>query len=814
MHSKFSPRVQKVIQFSREEALRLGHDFIGTEHLLLGIVRLAEGSAVQILESLDVDLEGIREMVEEIVDSTDNTMRIGNIPFTKKAERVLKVTYMEGKNLNSDSIGTEHLLLAITREDDGIAAQVLESFNITYNSIQDQRNKLQQGRETLTGDEPVTRTKSKTPALDHFGRDLTRMARNDELDPIIGRDQEIERVAQVLSRRKKNNPVLIGEPGVGKTAIAEGLALRIVERKVPHSLQSKRVVSLDLGGLVAGTKYRGQFEERIKTLMTELDKNREIILFLDELHTIVGAGSASGSLDASNMFKPALARGDMQCIGATTLDEYRQTVEKDGALERRFQKILVDPSTAQDTISILEGLKEKYEEHHNVIYSPDALIQAVRLSDRFITDRQLPDKAIDVIDETGSRMHLANIVVPHRILEIEERIEALKENKELLVEQQKYEEAARLRDEKVKLEAELLQERDEWEQNSQDEPVTITSEDIAHVVSMMTGIPVSRVDISESERLLKMEEDIGSKIVGQQDAIQLISRTIRRSRAGFKNPDRPIGSFLFLGPSGVGKTELAKVLAEFLFDDPDALLRIDMSEYMEKFAVSRLIGAPPGYVGYDEGGQLTEKVRRRPYSVVLLDEMEKAHPEVFNIMLQVLDDGQLTDNSGRTVSFRNTIIIMTSNVGTREVFASSRMGFGQEDVQAPHEQIRKRLLREIRDTYRPEFINRIDELVVFRMLQQLDVMKIIDIYLAELQERLSEREIKLVLTPGAREFIAEQGYTADSGVRLLRRMIERHVEDPIAEEVLKGTFTDGSHIRVRRRGKELEFVTAGEHDSV
>jgi ATP-dependent Clp protease ATP-binding subunit ClpC len=814
MHSKFSPRVQKVIQFSREEALRLGHDFIGTEHLLLGIVRLAEGSAVEILESLDVDLAGIREMVEEIVESTDNTMRIGNIPFTKKAERVLKVTYMEGKNLNSDSIGTEHLLLAITREDDGIAAQVLESFNITYNSIRDQRSKLQQGQETQTGDEPVTRSKSKTPALDHFGRDLTRMARNDELDPIIGRDQEIERVAQVLSRRKKNNPVLIGEPGVGKTAIAEGLALRIVERKVPHSLQSKRVISLDLGGLVAGTKYRGQFEERIKTLMTELDKNREIILFLDELHTIVGAGSASGSLDASNMFKPALARGDMQCIGATTLDEYRQTVEKDGALERRFQKILVEPSTAQDTISILEGLKEKYEEHHNVIYSPAALVQAVRLSDRFITDRQLPDKAIDVIDETGSRMHLANIVVPHRILEIEERIEALKEEKERLVEQQKYEEAARLRDEKVKLEAELVQERDEWEHNSQDEPVIITAEDIAHVVSMMTGIPVARVDVTESERLLKMEEDIGNKIVGQQEAIQLISRTIRRSRAGFKNPNRPIGSFLFLGPSGVGKTELAKVLAEFLFDDPDALLRIDMSEYMEKFAVSRLIGAPPGYVGYDEGGQLTEKVRRRPYSVVLLDEMEKAHPEVFNIMLQVLDDGQLTDNSGRQVSFRNTIIIMTSNVGTREVFASSRMGFGQDDGQAPHEQIRKRLMREIRDTYRPEFINRIDELVVFRMLQQVDVMKIIDIYLAELQERLSERDIKLVLTPGAREFIAEQGYTADSGVRLLRRMIERHVEDPIAEEVLKGTFTDGSRIRVRRRGKELEFVTAGEHDSV
>ena len=769
---------------------------------------------MQILESLDVDLAGIREMVEEIVDSTDNTMRIGNIPFTKKAERVLKVTYMEGKNLNSDSIGTEHLLLAITREDDGIAAQVLESFNITYSTIRDQRGKLQQGVETVSGDEPVARSKSKTPALDHFGRDLTRMARHDELDPIIGRDQEIERVAQVLSRRKKNNPVLIGEPGVGKTAIAEGLALRIVQRKVPHSLQSKRVVSLDLGGLVAGTKYRGQFEERIKTLMTELDKNREIILFLDELHTIVGAGSASGSLDASNMFKPALARGDMQCIGATTLDEYRQTVEKDGALERRFQKILVEPSTAQDTISILEGLKERYEQHHNVIYSPAALVQAVRLSDRFITDRQLPDKAIDVIDETGSRMHLANIVVPRRILEIEERIEVLKEEKERLVEQQKYEEAARLRDEKVKLEAELQQEREEWEHDSQDEPVTITAEDIAHVVSMMTGIPVSRVDVSESERLLKMEEDVGTKIVGQEEAIRLISRTIRRSRAGFKNPDRPIGSFLFLGPSGVGKTELAKVLAEFLFDDPDALLRIDMSEYMEKFAVSRLIGAPPGYVGYDEGGQLTEKVRRRPYSVVLLDEMEKAHPEVFNIMLQVLDDGQLTDNSGRQVSFRNTIIIMTSNVGTREVFASSRMGFGQEDGQAPHDQIRKRLLREIRDTYRPEFINRIDELVVFRMLQQVDVMKIIDIYLAELQERLSEREIKLVLTPGAREFIAEQGYTSDSGVRLLRRMIERHVEDPIAEEVLKGTFTDGSHIRVRRRGKELEFVTAGEHDAV
>ncbi|MBL7034007.1 MAG: ATP-dependent Clp protease ATP-binding subunit [Candidatus Delongbacteria bacterium] len=813
MNSKFSPRVQKVIQFSREEALRLGHDFIGTEHLLLGIVRLGEGSAVQILESLDVDLESIREMIEEIVESTENTMRIGNIPFTKKAERVLKVTYMEGKNLNSESIGTEHLLLAITREDDGIAAQVLESFNITYNTARDQRKKLLISRES-SGEEAAARSKSKTPALDHFGRDLTRMARDDELDPIIGRDQEIERVAQVLSRRKKNNPVLIGEPGVGKTAIAEGLALRIVERKVPHSLQSKRVVSLDLGGLVAGTKYRGQFEERIKTLMTELGKNREIILFLDELHTIVGAGSASGSLDASNMFKPALARGDMQCIGATTLDEYRQTVEKDGALERRFQKILVEPSTLQDTIKILEGLKEKYEEHHNVIYSPAALVQAVRLSDRFITDRQLPDKAIDVIDETGSRIHLANIVVPQRIIEIEERVEQLKQDKERLVEQQQYEQAASLRDEKVRLEAELAREREVWEQSSQDEPVTITPDDIGHVVSMMTGIPVSRVDVSESERLLKMEEVVGAKIVGQEEAIRLISRTIRRSRAGFKNPSRPIGSFLFLGPSGVGKTELAKVLAEFLFDDPDALVRIDMSEYMEKFAVSRLIGAPPGYVGYDEGGQLTEKVRRRPYSVVLLDEMEKAHPEVFNIMLQVLDEGQLTDNSGRQVSFRNTIIIMTSNVGTREVFSGSRMGFGQEDGQAPYEQIRQRLLREIRDTYRPEFINRIDELVVFRMLQQPDIMKIIDIYLTELQERLTERDIKLVLTPGAREFIAEMGYTVDSGVRLLRRMIERHVEDPIAEEVLRGSFADGCHIRVRRRGKELEFLPASEHDAV
>jgi len=813
MHSKFSPRVQKVIQFSREEALRLGHDFIGTEHLLLGIVRLGEGTAVQILESLDVDLESIREMIEEIVDSTDNTMRIGNIPFTKKAERVLKVTYMEGKNLNADSIGTEHLLLAITREDDGIAAQVLESFNITYNTVRDQRRKLLQGKES-GAEEPAAHSKSKTPALDHFGRDLTRMARDNELDPIIGREREIERVAQVLSRRKKNNPVLIGEPGVGKTAIAEGLALRIVQRKVPHSLQSKRVVSLDLGGLVAGTKYRGQFEERIKTLMTELGTNREIILFLDELHTIVGAGSASGSLDASNMFKPALARGDMQCIGATTLDEYRQTVEKDGALERRFQKILVEPNSIQDTIQILEGLKEKYEEHHNVIYSPASLVQAVRLSDRFITDRQLPDKAIDVIDETGSRIHLANIVVPQRILEVETRIESLKHDKERLVEQQEYEQAASLRDEKVRLEAELLQERDEWEQSAQDEPVTVTPDDIAHVVSMMTGIPVSRVDISESERLLKMEEEVGGKIIGQEEAIQHISRTIRRSRAGFKNPSRPIGSFLFLGPSGVGKTELAKVLAEFLFDDPDALVRIDMSEYMEKFAVSRLIGAPPGYVGYDEGGQLTEKVRRRPYSVVLLDEMEKAHPEVFNILLQVLDEGQLTDNNGRQVSFRNTIIIMTSNVGTREVFASTRMGFGQEEAEIPHEQIRNRLLREIRDTYRPEFINRIDELVVFRMLQKTDVMKIIDIYLVELQERLSDRDINLVLTPGAREFIAEQGWSTDSGVRLLRRMIERHIEDPVAEEVLKGTFSDGSSIRVRRRGKELEFLTANEHESL
>lgn len=816
MNNKFSPRVQKVIQFSREEALRLGHDYIGTEHLLLGIVRLGEGMAVQLIESFDVDLDSIRETIEEIVEVADTTMKIGNIPFTRKAERVLKVTYLEGKGLNSDSIGTEHLLLAVTKEDDGIAAQVLKSFNISYASLKEQLVKFQQGGPQIKAAKAgQTRPKSKTPALDHFGRDLTQLAADGKLDPIIGRDKEIERVAQVLSRRKKNNPVLIGDPGVGKTAIAEGLALRIVERKVARSLLDKRLIALDLGALVAGTKYRGQFEERVKSIMTELEKNTDLILFLDELHTIVGAGSASGSLDASNMFKPALARGEMQCIGATTLDEYRKTVEKDGALERRFQKILVDAPGIEDTIAILHGLKSRYEEHHHIRYQDEAIETAVLLSDRYITDRQLPDKAIDVIDETGSRIHLSNIVVPEKIVELEDQIEALKVRKETLVEQQEYEQAAQLRDEKLRLEALLAHEREEWEKSSLDQPVDVNADDIANVVSMMTGIPVNRVAITESERLLKMEEEVSQQIVGQDEAINLIARTIRRSRAGFKSPDRPIGSFLFLGPTGVGKTELAKVMTRFLFEDEDSLIRIDMSEYMEKFAVSRLIGAPPGYVGYEEGGQLTERVRRKPYSVVLLDEMEKAHPDVFNILLQLLDDGHLTDSYGRRVSFANTVIIMTSNVGTREIMHHSHMGFNQDDVKIPYQQMRNRIMKEIEHIFRPEFLNRVDEQVVFRMLEYKDVLKITDIHLSELKHRLQERGISLVLTPGAREYLAEQGFHWESGVRPLRRVIERHIEDPIAEEVLKGSFSAGSIVRVRRKGKELEFLEArNETDSV
>src|SRR3989339_295585 len=682
MDGNFSDRLQEVIRLSREEALRLGHDYIGTEHLLLGIIREGQGVAVRILRNLDCDLIKLKKAIEDTVRTAGGTMTIGNIPLTKQAEKVLKITQIESKIYKADVIGSEHLLLSLLRDEDNIATQILHQFNVTYENSRAELNSMLSSKSPKdpAGSIPVPDKKTdrtKTPVLDNFGRDLTKLAHEDKLDPVIGREKEIERVAQILSRRKKNNPVLIGEPGVGKTAIAEGLALRIVQKKVPRILQEKRVVTLDLAGLVAGTKYRGQFEERMKALMTELEKADDVILFIDELHTIVGAGGASGSLDASNMFKPALARGDIQCIGATTLDEYRKYIETDGALDRRFQKVMVDPRNYDETLQILNNIKFKYEEHHRVKYSADAIESAVRLSSRYITDRHLPDKAIDVIDEAGSRVHMGNFEVPTNILELEEMIDKVRQEKATVVKKQDYEEAARLRDKERKFQAELEVAKKDWETNSKDIVHDVSEEDIATVVAMMTGIPVNRVAQTESEKLLKMEEALKKEIVGQDEAVSKLTKAIRRTRAGLKNPNRPIGSFIFLGPTGVGKTELCKALARYLFDSENALIRIDMSEYMEKFSLSRLVGAPPGYVGYEEGGQLTEKVRRRPYSVVLFDEIEKAHPDVFNILLQILDDGILTDSYGRHVNFRNTIIIMTSNAGTRDVKKSGTVGFGK-----------------------------------------------------------------------------------------------------------------------------------------
>ena len=814
MNNKFSIRVQQVIQHAREEALRLGNDYIDTEHLLLGLLRLSEGLAITILKNLGSDLQELREAIEEFIEPSGATMKIGNIPFTKRAERVLKVSYIEGKNYNSEIIGTEHLLLALSKEEEGIAAQVLQSFSITYEGIRRELDSLLRGESptrqpTSAPSSPKDKEKSKTPVLDHFGRDLTKLALEGKLDPIIGREKEIARVSQILSRRKKNNPVLIGEPGVGKTAIAEGLALRIVRREVSPILFNKRVVALDLGAMVAGTKYRGQFEERVKAVMNEMEKNRNVILFLDELHTIVGAGSASGSLDASNMFKPALARGELQCIGATTLDEYRQSIEKDGALERRFQKIMVDPPTTEETIEILKGLKERYEQHHGITYTEEAVNAAVVLSERYITDRYLPDKAIDVLDETGSRMRISNIVVPQEIRQLEAEIEKIRQEKEDLVKKQEYEKAARLRDQKLQYEARLRAEREKWQRTESPSPIAVTEEDVAIVVSMMTGIPVTKVAVTEGEKLLKMRDTISARIIGQDKAIEVISRSIRRTRTGLRNPTRPIGSFIFLGPPGVGKTELAKVLAEYLFEDKHALVRIDMSEYMEKFNVSRLIGAPPGYVGYDEGGQLTEKVRRHPYCVVLLDEIEKAHPDVFNILLQILDSGELTDGSGRKVDFKNTILIMTSNLGTREATQAAAFGFNKGQKGPEQKEVAARMKESVQRLFRPEFLNRVDEIIVFRMLERPDIMKILDIYVAEINDRLREHGIHIELTRGARDYICEEGYSIETGARPLRRSVERLIEDPIAEEILRGRFASGSTIQVTRKAKGLNLHVVG-----
>ena len=828
MEGNFSNRVRDVISYSREEAIRLGHDYIGTEHLLLGIIREGEGIAVKILRNLGCDLFKLKKAVEDTVRSTGGTLTVGNIPLTKQAEKVLKITYLEAKLYKSDVIGTEHLLLSLLRDDENVAAQILQqAFSVSYDAVRAELDSILSGKASprAATDEPPTgggrgrsrgttkremAEKSKTPVLDNFGRDLTSMAEEGKLDPIVGRETEIERVAQVLSRRKKNNPVLIGEPGVGKTAIAEGLALRIVQRKVSRVLYDKRIVTLDLAALVAGTKYRGQFEERMKAVMTELEKNQDVILFIDELHTLVGAGGASGSLDASNMFKPALARGEIQCVGATTLDEYRQYIEKDGALDRRFQKILVDPATPEEAVEILTQIQGKYEEHHNVAYDEGTIELIVKLSERYITDRHLPDKAIDVLDEAGARVHLANIKVPPEVVELEEAIEAVKEEKNQVVKSQNFEKAAQLRDREKKLQEELENVKEEWERQAEDETYPVTETDISAVVAMMTGVPVDRVQTTEGAKLLNMEEELKGKVIGQDEALVKLSRSIRRTRAGLKDPKRPIGSFIFLGPTGVGKTELAKRLTEYLFDSQDALIRIDMSEYMEKFSVSRLVGAPPGYVGYEEGGQLTEKVRRKPYSVILLDEIEKAHPDVFNILLQVLDDGILTDGLGRRVDFRNTIIIMTSNIGARDIKNLGKgIGFSLSEETFDYSKMKSTVEDALKKVFNPEFLNRIDDVIVFHSLEKAHILQIIDVMQEDLFARVNELGIGIELSQAAKEFLVDKGFDPQFGARPLRRAIQKYVEDPMAEAILTSDLQEGAKISVDHKAgdEELSFKT-------
>jgi ATP-dependent Clp protease ATP-binding subunit ClpC len=826
MDDNFSPRVKDVISYSKEEALRLGHDFIGTEHLMLGILRDGNGKAINILTNLDVNLELLRKKVEILSPPNPNT-EIGNekknLHLTRQAERALKTTFLEAKVYQSSSISTAHLLLCILRNENDPTTKLLNKLKIDYDSAKEQYlnmipNNNEEGfNENLPKSESFnddsgqddslkegsfnnpgnkTNKKSKTPVLDNFGRDLTEMAEEGKLDPVVGREKEIERVSQILSRRKKNNPLLIGEPGVGKSAIAEGLALRIIQKKVSRILFNKRVVTLDLASLVAGTKYRGQFEERMKAVMNELEKNDDIILFIDEIHTIVGAGGATGSLDASNMFKPALARGEIQCIGATTLDEYRQYIEKDGALERRFQKVIVEPTSIEETIIILNNIKGKYEDHHSVTYSPEAIDACVKLTSRYMSDRFLPDKAIDALDESGSRVHITNIDVPKQILELEKQLEEVRELKNSVVKKQKYEEAAKLRDDEKRIEKELAIAQEQWEIDSKNNRITVTEDNVADVVSMMTGIPVNRIAQTESNKLAHLPELIKNKVIGQDEAVQKVARSIQRNRAGLKDPNRPIGSFIFLGQTGVGKTQLAKVLAKELFDSEDSLVRIDMSEYMEKFAISRLVGAPPGYVGYEEGGQLTEKVRRKPYCVVLLDEIEKAHPDVFNMMLQVLDDGYMTDSLGRKIDFRNTIIIMTSNVGARQLKDFGQgVGFGTAAKVSQADDHSKSVIENaLKKTFAPEFLNRIDDVIVFNPLEKEHIDLIIEIELKKLFARIKDLGYTLNLSDKAKAYIAEKGFDKQFGARPLKRAIQKYVEDALAEEIITSKIAEGDEI--------------------
>ncbi|MCB9034972.1 MAG: ATP-dependent Clp protease ATP-binding subunit [Chitinophagales bacterium] len=844
MDSKFSPKVKEVISFSKEEAIRLRHDQIGAEHLMLGLLREGGGLALKILTDLEVDLALLKRKIESTIADkvTSVPVNVTSLPLTRQAEKILKITLLEAKSFKQDTVGTEHLLLAILKNKDNLITQILGKWDINYevfksevdyhygvdSSTQQSSNIADDFQELFpkssfedadddekdkgfsgTGRTQKANPKSNTPVLDNFGRDITRLAEEGKLDPIVGRENEIERVSQILSRRKKNNPILIGEPGVGKTAIVEGLALRIIQRRVSRVLFNKRVVSLDLAALVAGTKYRGQFEERMKAIMTELEKSRDVILFIDEIHTIVGAGGATGSLDASNIFKPALARGELQCIGASTLDEYRQHIEKDGALDRRFQKVIVDPPSPEETVIILNNLKDKYEEYHNVSYSEAAINACVSLSTRYITDRFLPDKAIDLMDEVGARVHLKNIFVPENITKLEEEIEVVKEQKNQVVKTQKYEEAAELRDKEKTLKEQLEQAKHEWEEDAKTKRYPVDEENIAEVVAMVTGIPVSRVAETESKRLTHMADDLKKQVIGQDEAVAKITKAIQRNRVGLKDPKKPIGSFIFLGPTGVGKTELARTLARYMFDTEDALIRIDMSEYMEKFSISRLIGAPPGYIGYEEGGQLTEKVRRKPYSVILLDEIEKAHPDVYNILLQVLDDGQLTDGLGRKVDFKNSVIIMTSNIGVRQLkdFGTG-VGFNTNAIKDNFDNISRGVIQKaLQKTFSPEFLNRIDDVVVFNSLGKEQIHQIIDIVLSGVYKRLETLGYAIELTTAAKDFVAEKGYDPQFGARPLHRAIQKYVEDPLAEEILNANISEGDTIVVDTNADDKEKLS-------
>jgi ATP-dependent Clp protease ATP-binding subunit ClpC len=824
MDDNFSPKVRDVITFSKEEALRLGHEFIGTEHLILGLIRKGEGKAIEILTAFDVDLSLLRKKLEQLnpanptfVESTDKPI----LRLTRQAEKALKTTFLEAKLYQSDAIDTAHLLLCVLRNENDPTTKLIHKYNMNYDEakalykqlhVDDSEVSIDPIAETPADDEYTsgktnpfnqpqkekTTKKSKTPVLDNFGRDLTDLASRGKLDPVVGRKKEIERVSQILSRRKKNNPMLIGEPGVGKSAIAEGLALRIIDRKVSRILFDKRIVSLDLASLVAGTKYRGQFEERMKALMNELEKNEDIILFIDEIHTIVGAGGATGSLDASNMLKPALARGEIQCIGATTLDEFRTNIEKDGALERRFQKVIVEPTSVEETVKILHNIKSKYEEHHHVNYTDDSIEACVKLTNRYMTDRYLPDKAIDALDEAGSRIHITNIEVPQQVLKLETQLEIIRDNKTKAVNGQKYEEAAKLRDDEKNMEAALNSAQKQWEDDSKLNREIVTEDNVAEVVSMMTGIPVNRVAEAENHRLLELPTSIKGKVIGQDDAVSKVVKAIQRNRVGLKDPNKPIGSFIFLGQTGVGKTQLAKVLARELFDSDDSLIRIDMSEYMEKFAISRLIGAPPGYVGYEEGGQLTEKVRRKPYAVILLDEIEKAHPDVFNMLLQVLDDGYITDSLGRKIDFRNTIIIMTSNIGARQLkdFGGG-VGFGTASKKEQADAHAKSVIEDaLKKSFAPEFLNRIDDVIVFNALERKDIHTIIDIELEKLLNRIADLGYILNLSDKAKDYIADKGFDKKYGARPLKRAIQKYIEDALAEEIVNSKLSEGDTIKM------------------